>query len=974
MFRNFFCFFIAFFASAIFVFFKIPVAMAGDIVINEIGAYESSGHEWLEIWNRGSMAVDLSGWKFWEDTTNHGLTASSTDAVVEPGEYAAICQNEENFLNDHPLFAGSIFDSSWGSLNESGEEIGLKNADGELVENFTYISAPDFSLERIDPLLDVYDESNWKEHAASNTIGFLNSVFGWTASTTPVSTTTPVTPTSTPSTPTTTPSTSTDWSPLRLNEFVSNPESGNEWVEIYNPTNESLVLSGGWLCDERAGTTTYACKTVSGSIAAKSWLYLDLLTTSFLNNDSDSVVLKDSEGAVVDQIDYLDDLAAEKGQSVARRIDGLDDGENNGWALTEILTPGAANSIYIAPQTSGGGGSSLVVVVENQTEDKDEEIVVNGPSPLGPVISEILPDPDGADTNEEFIEIFNTSTQEIDLNGWTLTDSARVFNLYGKILSGQYIYWKRSLTKISLNNSTKEELRLIAPDKTVASSVSYDKAKTGQSLALDLNGEWRWTVELTPGASNIFTESEPEKDGVVLKINGPTSGRPGEMLVFDAEDSADERGGNLSFIWDFGDGGLVYGGEATHVYSTSGAFSLTITASSTAGSFGKKIFKINIADTLSQNQTGIQFSEILVNPEGVDDKEYIELYNSGEFPIDIGGWTIAATNKKFAIPFGAVIVPDSWLVFYRAATGIVLNNQENRLELLNRDGQVVDLVKIGAAKEGWGYSLINGEWQWTESLTPGKMNLVVLPKSAGAVKTASAGKVVVYKPMTIGEARGEENGVTVKVRGVVLIKPGIFSSQTFYIADQSGGIQIYNYKKDFPDLQIGDWLEVSGELSESRGQKRIKTKIAADMDILEIEHRYSPLEMDIENLEDEDVGRLLVLNGQITEMKSGYLYLDNGAAEIKVVFKKGAAIDKSVLREGDFMKITGVLEIGSTGFELWPRGQFDLEIVSSTQEVAGVKISGQEEFFTKKRILFFILGLVLAVVLGRLVAMKVWKK
>ena len=101
------------------------LATNSDIVINEIGAYATSTHEWVEIYNKGSDPIDLTGWKFWEATTNHGLTVNSGDNILAPGEYAAIVQDDAQFLLDHSGFSGSVFDSSWSSLSESGEEIGF---------------------------------------------------------------------------------------------------------------------------------------------------------------------------------------------------------------------------------------------------------------------------------------------------------------------------------------------------------------------------------------------------------------------------------------------------------------------------------------------------------------------------------------------------------------------------------------------------------------------------------------------------------------------------------------------------------------------------------------------------------------------------------------------------------------------------------------------------------------------------------
>jgi len=43
------------------------------VVINEIAASEPADHEWVELFNTGPDAVDLTGWKFVEDGVNHGL-------------------------------------------------------------------------------------------------------------------------------------------------------------------------------------------------------------------------------------------------------------------------------------------------------------------------------------------------------------------------------------------------------------------------------------------------------------------------------------------------------------------------------------------------------------------------------------------------------------------------------------------------------------------------------------------------------------------------------------------------------------------------------------------------------------------------------------------------------------------------------------------------------------------------------------
>lgn len=169
--------------SLILLFFTTTASIAAnqDVIINEIGASEPSGYEWIEIYNRGSQPIDLNGWKFTEDFsdtkpngTNHNLNFSST-SILNPDQYAIIAQDQNKFKEKYPSFSGLLIDSSWGSLNESGEKIELKDANSNIIESFTYLEAKNYSLERIDTNSNDYTNTNWKEHANSNTLGTQNS-------------------------------------------------------------------------------------------------------------------------------------------------------------------------------------------------------------------------------------------------------------------------------------------------------------------------------------------------------------------------------------------------------------------------------------------------------------------------------------------------------------------------------------------------------------------------------------------------------------------------------------------------------------------------------------------------------------------------------------------------------------------------------------------------------------------------------
>ena len=140
-------------------FFFVPAAEAADadIVVTEIAAYESSGCEWIEIFHTGTETVSLEGWRFWENDTNHGLVISSSslhqDWTIEPGEYAIIAQDDARlFSSDCAGYAspdGTVFDSSWGSLNEGGELIGLKTARTHLLNSLRILRRPIIRLSAV---------------------------------------------------------------------------------------------------------------------------------------------------------------------------------------------------------------------------------------------------------------------------------------------------------------------------------------------------------------------------------------------------------------------------------------------------------------------------------------------------------------------------------------------------------------------------------------------------------------------------------------------------------------------------------------------------------------------------------------------------------------------------------------------------------------------------------------------------------
>ncbi len=119
-----------------------PISVFGAVTITEI-MYDPEGsdtdHEWVEVYNDGA-SEDLSGWKFFEGGSNHGLTLVAGSAVVSQGWYAIIAVNAPVFLADYPSFSGTVFDSvfSGGLNNTNGETLTMRNSSLVDVDTVSY--------------------------------------------------------------------------------------------------------------------------------------------------------------------------------------------------------------------------------------------------------------------------------------------------------------------------------------------------------------------------------------------------------------------------------------------------------------------------------------------------------------------------------------------------------------------------------------------------------------------------------------------------------------------------------------------------------------------------------------------------------------------------------------------------------------------------------------------------------------------
>ncbi len=154
-----------------------PVGIS-PLVINEINY--SSDIEWVELYNRGDSPFSLSG-IYIEDRSGRTSVPLPDGIVLSPDGYIVIA-SDSSFADRFPS-VDFVAPKSFPSLNNSGDEVILKNHGGIKMDSVSY--KPSWggrdgrSLERVLPDVPGWEHYNWTEcvDPSGSTPGHRNSVF-----------------------------------------------------------------------------------------------------------------------------------------------------------------------------------------------------------------------------------------------------------------------------------------------------------------------------------------------------------------------------------------------------------------------------------------------------------------------------------------------------------------------------------------------------------------------------------------------------------------------------------------------------------------------------------------------------------------------------------------------------------------------------------------------------------------------------
>ena len=181
----------------------------GQVIINEVMAdnvtaveNEAIFPDWVELYNAGAGAVDMSGWTLTDSQSQPFKFVFPTGTMIEPGTFLMVwCDNLTNAPGFHTGFT---------LKSKEGDDVTLFDSSLLVQDAIFYgIQVPDLSIGRVPD-----GSGTWQLNLPTPRAANVPAAF------------------------------STFAANLRINEIMARPSGGDDWFELYNPDTNIIHIGG----------------------------------------------------------------------------------------------------------------------------------------------------------------------------------------------------------------------------------------------------------------------------------------------------------------------------------------------------------------------------------------------------------------------------------------------------------------------------------------------------------------------------------------------------------------------------------------------------------------------------------------------------------------------------------------------------------------------------------------------------------
>lgn len=338
---------------------------------------------------------------------------------------------------------------------------------------------------------------------------------------------------------------------------------------------------------------------------------------------------------------------------------------------------------------------------------------------------------------EEYIELYNTTDQPIDLLNWKVQYS-----------SSSSTNWDSPTRTISLSGTIQPNAYLLI------ASTNYPSDLTALKYSSTLS-QSAGNLRIVHGdESNFVLEDALSWGSAILGLGDSALAPPASLGLNRLKDTDDKYNPTTNNIDDFVQSNILTPLADNQIPEPVVEEEPPIIAEPEQPAEEQTV---QPAQQESTQYYQLDITELLPNPaEPVKDSEgeFVEIYNPNQIVVNLKGYQILAGlngSYKYTFPEDVLINPAQYLVVTSANSSLTLSNTAGLVKLLDPEGEVLsESSQYQSAPEGQSYIITPSGWQWTSTPTPASENVfvAVVPKNTSSTKKATTKKATSTKAKT----------------------------------------------------------------------------------------------------------------------------------------------------------------------------------------------------------------------------------